>query len=63
MALTKYVTFECMVDSSLIVREGVSPVANHPSLFRFSSFASVVNPSFLAISISKMEVPSKKLKS
>ncbi|KAI9909035.1 hypothetical protein PsorP6_015094 [Peronosclerospora sorghi] len=56
MALTKYVTFQCMVASSVNAAYRVSPVANHPSLSRFSSFASVVNPSFLAISSSKMEL-------
>ncbi|KAI9907615.1 hypothetical protein PsorP6_004643 [Peronosclerospora sorghi] len=56
MALMKYVTFQCMVTSSVNTAYRVSPVANHPSLSRFSSFASVVNTSFLAISSSKIEL-------
>ncbi|KAI9907751.1 hypothetical protein PsorP6_004607 [Peronosclerospora sorghi] len=57
MALTKYVTFQYMVASSVNAAYRVFPVANHSSLSRFSSFASVVNPSFLSISSSKMEGP------
>ncbi|KAI9914579.1 hypothetical protein PsorP6_008275 [Peronosclerospora sorghi] len=37
MALTKYVTFQCMVASSVNAAYRLSPVANHPSLSRFSS--------------------------